>query len=90
MDLTPGDGIVLYTDGVSDPGPGPQRLPVEALRGQSPGADAETLAGALEAYALREPVLPRDDIAIIAFRLGEQPSADAPPSTANTKPQARK
>jgi serine phosphatase RsbU (regulator of sigma subunit) len=82
VELAPGDGVVLYTDGVSDPGPGPQRLPVQALRGQPPGADAEALAGALERYALREAAPQRDDIAIIAFRLCPEWSTDRPPAGA--------
>jgi len=77
VDLAPGDSIVLYTDGVSDPGPGPQRLPLHALRDQPPGADADTLAGALESYALSEAEPRRDDIAIIAFRLCPERTADA-------------
>jgi CHASE3 domain sensor protein len=82
VDLSPGDSIVLYTDGVSDPGPGPQRLPVQVLRSRPPGADADALAGALESYALSEAEPRRDDIAIIAFRLCPEPSADARPATA--------
>ncbi len=82
VDLAPGDSIVLYTDGVSDPGPGPQQLPLQALRGQPPGADADALAGALERYARRGAADQRDDIAIIAFRLCPAASGDRPPVTA--------
>jgi serine phosphatase RsbU (regulator of sigma subunit) len=86
VDLGRGDGIVLYTDGVSDPGPGPPRLPVQALRGLRSGADADALAGALESYALREAAPQRDDIAIVAVRLCEQPSGDEPPEAEEIAP----
>jgi serine phosphatase RsbU (regulator of sigma subunit) len=63
-----GDSIVLYTDGVSDTGPGPERPPAEALRSRPPGGTADQLADALQAHA-REPGRPqRDDIAIVALR----------------------
>ncbi len=86
VDLRPGDGIVLYTDGVSDPGPGPQRLPLHALRGRPPGADAEALAGALEGYAVNAAFPQRDDIAIVAFRLRERRSADETPQAVKAAP----
>lgn len=62
------DSIVLYTDGVSDTGPGPERPPTDALRGRPGGGTADQLADALQAHA-REPGRPqRDDIAIVALR----------------------
>lgn len=79
--LAPGDSVVLYTDGVSDPGPGPQRLPVEALRDRPAGAGADQLAGALEAYAAEMPAPQRDDIAIVAIRRSERRSAGPGPSS---------
>ncbi len=86
VDLAPGDGIVLYTDGVSDPGPGPQRLPVHALRGGPAGADAEALAEVLEGYALSAAAPQRDDIAIVAFRLCEPPSTGEAPHATEAAP----
>jgi serine phosphatase RsbU (regulator of sigma subunit) len=68
-ELDPGDAVVLYTDGVSDPGPGPERRPAEALRARSPDADADQLAGALEEYARMPGGPQRDDIAVLALRL---------------------
>ena len=67
--LEHGDGIVLYTDGVSDPGPGPEREPARALSDRPRHASATQLADTLQAYA-REPAagLQRDDIAIVAVR----------------------
>jgi serine phosphatase RsbU (regulator of sigma subunit) len=69
IDLAQGDSVVLYTDGVSDPGPGPARLPVQALSDRPPGASAEQLAGALQAYAGEPDGPQRDDIAILALRI---------------------
>ena len=66
--LGPGDGIVLYTDGVSDPGPGPERVPAEALSERPPAASADQLADALQAYAAEPSGPQRDDIAIVAVR----------------------
>jgi serine phosphatase RsbU (regulator of sigma subunit) len=68
VDLTHGDSIVLYTDGVSDPGPGSPRLPVQALGDRPPGASAEQLAGVLQTYACAPAGVQRDDIAILALR----------------------
>jgi serine phosphatase RsbU (regulator of sigma subunit) len=70
-----GDTILLYTDGVSDPGPGPERRPTEALREHERGADAGQLADALERYATQPAEAERDDIAIVAVRFtgGTQP-----------------
>jgi serine phosphatase RsbU (regulator of sigma subunit) len=66
--LAHGDGIVLYTDGVSDPGPGPERAPAEALRRRPPQADADQLADTLRDYAREPDGAQRDDIAIVALR----------------------
>ncbi len=68
LTLEHGDTVLLYTDGVSDPGPGPQRMPADALRDHPRGAGAEQLAGALEAYAHQPQEAQRDDIAIVAVQ----------------------
>ncbi|HEX4011382.1 MAG TPA: SpoIIE family protein phosphatase [Solirubrobacteraceae bacterium] len=67
--LAHGDGIVLYTDGVSDPGPGPERVPARALGDRPRDATADQLADALQSLA-QEPAagVQRDDIAIVAVR----------------------
>ena len=72
--LEHGDAIVLYTDGVSDPGPGPERHPAEALRDDARGADAAGLADALERYATEPAQEQRDDIAIVAVQFTGSPS----------------
>jgi serine phosphatase RsbU (regulator of sigma subunit) len=68
LGLAHGDAIVVYTDGVSDPGPGPERQPAELLRGHSQGAGAHELADALERYATHLSGPRRDDIAIFAVQ----------------------
>ena len=72
--LEQGDTIVLYTDGVSDPGPGPERDLAQALRDHARGADAGQLADTLERYATQPAQAQRDDIAIVALRFTGSPS----------------
>jgi CHASE3 domain sensor protein len=66
--LHAGDGLVMYTDGVSDHGPGAERSPEAALRRVRRNQNAEALADALLNEAGREAEAPRDDIAIVALR----------------------
>ncbi len=66
--LGDGDSIVLYTDGVTDPGPGDARSPEHALRGLSTAPTANALADALRDEAGRASAVPRDDVAIVALR----------------------
>jgi serine phosphatase RsbU (regulator of sigma subunit) len=70
--LQHGDTILLYTDGVSDSGPGPERVPTEALAGHASGAGAGQLADALERYAIEPSEAQRDDIAIIAVQFTDR------------------
>jgi serine phosphatase RsbU (regulator of sigma subunit) len=74
--LAHGDTILLYTDGVSDPGPGPERQPADALRGHQQGADAAQLADALERYATQPAEAQRDDIAIVAVQFTDRRRGD--------------
>jgi serine phosphatase RsbU (regulator of sigma subunit) len=74
--LEHGDTIVLYTDGVSDPGPGLEREPAEALHGHAPGAGADELADAVERYATQPREPQRDDIAIFALQFTNRPQGE--------------
>ena len=77
--LEHGDTIVLYTDGVSDPGPGPERQPAEAFRDHARGAGADQLAGTLERYATSPREAHRDDIAIVAVQFTDRRSVQVRP-----------
>lgn len=66
--LLEGESLVLYTDGVTDQGPGADGSPEHALRGRSGGPDASALADALLEEAERSSPVPRDDVAIVALR----------------------
>jgi serine phosphatase RsbU (regulator of sigma subunit) len=82
LTLLPGDGLVAYTDGVTDQGAHFRSdAPAAMLRDASPRASADVLAALVESYAnqLRGPQ--RDDIAILALRFrGEAADRDAPPA----------
>jgi len=81
LQLTPGDSLVAYTDGVTDQGPGPILAhPGEMLRHPPPGTSAEQLAARLESYAHQHRRPQRDDIAILALRFkGDQSTAPSDP-----------
>jgi serine phosphatase RsbU (regulator of sigma subunit) len=81
--LGPGDAVLLYTDGVSDPGPGPPPQLDHALDERRRGADAEDLARALERSVDRVVGPVRDDIAIVAVRRREPTENLAPAVTAS-------
>ncbi len=81
LDLAPGDAVVVYTDGVTDQGPGPPRPPEAALRDRAPTATAAALAAMLERHALSSGAARRDDIAILAVRYTGGPTAVQNPPT---------
>jgi serine phosphatase RsbU (regulator of sigma subunit)/CHASE3 domain sensor protein len=66
--LAPGSTVLLYTDGVTDQGPGSAQPLEVVLRELRAGASASELATELERHAHRQNVDPRDDIAIVALR----------------------
>ncbi len=66
--LGAGESLVLYTDGVTDQGPGSERSPARALRTRTHGASANAFADALEEEAEEWSGAPRDDVAIVALR----------------------
>lgn len=82
LELTPGDALVAYTDGVTDQGPELQVSPEQALR-EYAGTPADALASALERLAQRPGSRHPDDVAIVALRfLGGQSAAEPENATA--------
>jgi sigma-B regulation protein RsbU (phosphoserine phosphatase) len=84
-----GDSLVAYTDGVTDQGPGLERLDLPRLfRDRGAGTSAEDLTRRVAGAAQRGPGPQRDDIAIIALRYtGEEANAEGPaPSAASATP----
>ena len=79
--LEHGDTILLYTDGVSDPGPGPERQPADVFRDHPRGAGADQLAATLERYATQPREAQRDDIAIVAVQFTDRRSAQLRPGS---------
>ena len=77
--LAPGESLVLYTDGVTDQGPGAERSPEHALRELAADPSAGALADALRAEAERSSRVLRDDVAILALRY-------LPPGAARSAP----
>lgn len=77
LSLQPGASLVLYTDGVTDQGPGIERSPLQAIRSVTGERSAAALADALRGEAGKWDDARRDDVAIVALRY--VPSAhDAP------------
>jgi Stage II sporulation protein E (SpoIIE) len=77
--LAPGESLILYTDGVTDQGPGAERSPEHALRELAADPSAGALADALRAEAERSSSVLRDDVAILALRY-------LPPSAGRSTP----
>jgi GAF domain-containing protein len=73
IDLTPGDALLFYTDGVTEsrgPGVGLDESDLAALLASHKGESAEKLADAVERGAVAaQPEGPRDDIAIVCIRV---------------------
>jgi serine phosphatase RsbU (regulator of sigma subunit) len=75
--LSPSDAVVLFTDGITEQGPGEPAEPDRLLADRPADADAKQLASALEDRAIPSRGEPRDDIAIVALRfLGEDAGGD--------------
>ena len=66
--LRPGESLVLYTDGVTDRGPGVDGSAEQALRNLAGEPNANTLADALLDEAGRRNGGAQDDVAIVAVR----------------------
>jgi CHASE3 domain sensor protein len=68
LELAPGEALVLYTDGVTDQGPGLERSAEQLLRRPGSERSAEALADALLDEAGQPAGAVRDDLAIVAVR----------------------
>jgi CHASE3 domain sensor protein len=76
IELLPGDGLVAYTDGVTDQGGEARRSPQQALADRRPGDGARDLARILEDLASHPVGRHPDDVAILALRyLGDEVAA---------------
>ena len=65
---------MLYTDGVTDQGPGASRSPEHVIRELGGAPSANALADALHDVAERSSPVARDDVAIVVLRfLGSDP-----------------
>jgi serine phosphatase RsbU (regulator of sigma subunit) len=74
-ELHPGDTLVLYTDGLTEARApqvmwGPRKL--AAVLGAGPAGPPAALVDALVAAALPDGATPRDDLAVLALRLGDR------------------
>ena len=68
VELAPGDGIVAFTDGITDQGPQEGPPPEQALAGHPADGNADSLADALQRLSEAYAGPYRDDIAILALR----------------------
>jgi serine phosphatase RsbU (regulator of sigma subunit) len=76
VQLTPGDTIIAYTDGVTDQGPAFRfPSPSKMFSASTPGSTADQLAGVLDRYARELTGAQRDDIAILALRFTGRPGS---------------
>jgi sigma-B regulation protein RsbU (phosphoserine phosphatase) len=87
--LRPGESLVLYTDGVTDRGPGVDGSAEQALRNLAGEPNANALADALLDEAGRRNGGAQDDVAIVAVRfvpeddgLGDEPGLTVGTATA--------
>jgi CHASE3 domain sensor protein len=80
FELRAGEALVLYTDGVTDQGPGLARSPEQLLRRPGARRSAEALADAMLNATGQPAGARRDDIAIIAVRYLPQADVRGEPS----------
>jgi serine phosphatase RsbU (regulator of sigma subunit)/CHASE3 domain sensor protein len=79
--LRPGESLVLYSDGVTDQGPGLAQSPEHALRSVTAEPTADALADALRDQAERANAPTRDDVAVVVVRnVGTGAGGDRPPA----------
>ncbi len=66
--LRPGESLVLYSDGVTDQGPGSDGSPEHAIRSVTAEPSADALADALRDEAERASAVTRDYVAVVVVR----------------------
>lgn len=78
--LQPGDGLLLYTDGLTEayaPAYTPVRPDIQSLLGAHPSSSANEIAEDVYRRMLDfSPSEPRDDVALVALRIGEEPATE--------------